>query len=82
MQSTCRRDVNGVEIYAEDIVLDGLDQHVVRYGEGGFEGGYTFVAFYLEDRHGEQVENYYLDWGDLRVIGNIYEHPHLLEPAA
>ena len=79
MQYTGLHDKNGVEIYEGDIVRS-FKPMVVRFGDAFYEGGYMHPGFYLEDGRGDQYEDWSFRWDlELEVIGNIYEHPELLE---
>jgi uncharacterized phage protein (TIGR01671 family) len=74
MQYTGLTDRNGTEIYEGDIVktIDGLG--VIIYEP-------KLATFAIEYRSYKITIPHYLDserGNDLEVLGNIYEHPHLL----
>ena len=79
LQSTGLKDKNGVEIFEGNIVRikssDGVDyKAVIIFKDGGF-----CAVDGIEDNY--STRRYQLHKGDfeLEVIGNKYEHPHLLE---
>lgn len=69
MQYTGLKDKNGEEIYEGDILLDPWNEgkkSMVTFEEGHFNFGISYP------------EADTIAAGDSKVIGNIYEHPHLL----
>lgn len=72
LQSTGLKDKHGKEIYEEDIVQDeeGDIAYIVFLKK---DMGY-FVGYKNSDRRLEEVDDYQFE-----ILGNIYEHPHLLE---
>lgn len=77
MQSTGLKDNNGVEIYEGDIVHVNYKLSIVKYAKGSFY--IEFIDFpkiiMLSDFYFKSYTNDLI----LKVQGNIYENPELLE---
>ncbi len=87
MQYTGLKDKNGTEIYERDVVkVTSLEYGVktigkVAWGMSDFNHG-NYPAFCIPEFESELNSfSQILDTGDyeIEVIGNIYEHPELLE---
>ena len=84
-QFTGLLDKNGVEVFEGDIFYDDWDNHigVVKFFNGiYFTESYKDINEILEpcDNREYLISRLQRDCGScLKVIGNIYEHPHLLE---
>lgn len=70
MMSTGLKDEGGIEIYEGDVVGNFREPAVVKKTHGGFV---------IVNARG--VFNATLLHGDMKVLGNIYENPELLEVA-
>lgn len=87
MQSTGLRDKNGVFIFEGDIVKFSVENPSVYIGPAVGKIKYSdyHAGFYIKGKMNRKIYNITIGYGydaypgTLLVIGNAYEHPHLLE---
>jgi uncharacterized phage protein (TIGR01671 family) len=93
MLNTGYKDINNKEIFEGDIVLKGRYKYVIKFDDNGVEPidigvrNFYYYGFYLDkiNTEGEVERCSLLEWNDrdnvinVVVIGNIYEHPELLQ---
>ena len=90
MDSTGIRDKKGVEVYEGDIIYDDTVEQrgIIKYGEfykdvDGYGHHGTFTGYHVEyigEGDGTlPYDSLYCAGMSMEVIGNIFEHPHLLE---
>ena len=82
MQSTGLKDKHGVEIFEGDVlkvfIFDGKGPHAKVIFKNGMFGIEDDMFGYGYDK-GLYTLDQIISIRDAEVIGNIYEHPHLLE---
>lgn len=79
MQSTGLKDKNDVEIFEGDIVLENGMKKIVTFGEQEYEEDYGDLMYYIGFNVCTKFGYSTLVHVEHEVIGNIYEHPELLE---
>lgn len=80
MQYTGMKDINGSEIYEEDIVKYGEDVYTIKYGrfiDMDVPTPITQIGFYLLDN--KYQETFPLYAVEYKILGNIYENKDLLK---
>jgi len=66
-------DINKVEIYEDDIIDNGYDKWIVKFDNGSFYAIKPDMSSFLD--LSRETINYY----EIKVIGNIFDNPELLE---
>ena len=82
MQFTGLHDVNGVEIYESDVCRLSYAPRATCIGKICFEEGmFIFETRQAKPNKGSVYHSTIEPGNTIEVIGNIYEHPHLLDEA-
>ena len=85
MRYSGKKDKNGKEVWEGDIIKNGDNYYIIKFGwsvEGDDVDLVAFIGFYLEPINNDLCEESLIDRsGYVRgyVIGNIYEHSHLIK---
>jgi len=79
MQFAAKPSKTGVEIYEGDLIKFTKQYKAELPAEAIFEVVYRDAAFCGENTDWLEYLGELMDTGDVEVIGNIYEHQHLLQ---
>ena len=80
MQYTGFEDKNGKEIYESDIVKSTLEYNAYTGMKSEIYGGQVYEVIWDNAKFKLSpfpIENHFVSWNDLEVIGNIFENPEL-----